>query len=66
LKEAITEFGEAVRLAPDAESHYYLAVALALDGNTPEAERHLEAARKIDPGFAPARAALQQPGAAAR
>jgi len=40
--------------------------SLALDGNTPEAERHLEAARKIDPGFAPARGALQQPGAAAK
>jgi tetratricopeptide (TPR) repeat protein len=62
MKEAIAELGEAVRIAPDAESHYYLAVALALDGNAPEAARHLEAALTIDPGFQPARAALQKLG----
>jgi len=62
IKEAIAEFGETVRIAPDAEAHYNLAVVLGLDGNTPEAARHLEAALKIDPGFEPARAALQKLG----
>jgi tetratricopeptide (TPR) repeat protein len=63
LKEATAEYQEALRIAPDTEAHYNLAMVLALDGNAQDSARHLEAALRLDPGFQPARAALQKLGA---
>ncbi len=58
-KEAIAHYSEALRIAPSPALHYNLATALARDGKTQEAIRHLEAALKLNPGFQPARRALQ-------
>jgi tetratricopeptide (TPR) repeat protein len=58
LDEAIVQYYEALRIAPNAELHYNLATALVRDGRIQEAIGHLEAALKLDPGFQQARRKL--------
>jgi tetratricopeptide (TPR) repeat protein len=58
LKEAGEYYAKALQIVPSAAIHYNWAIALARDGNTREAIRHLQDALKLDPGFQPARRAL--------
>jgi tetratricopeptide (TPR) repeat protein len=59
LPEARIEFEEALRLNPQyAEAHFGLGIILAMSGQRPDAERHLEQAIAIRPDFQLARNAL--------
>jgi len=58
--QAMTEYREALRLKPQLPTaHLNIALLLIKKGDVAEARRHLETALSIDPGYAPARQALQ-------
>ena len=63
LRDAMAELREALRLgrgdAGAAKWHYNLAAMLAQTGDAAGARRHLTAALHIDPGYEPARRALE-------
>jgi tetratricopeptide (TPR) repeat protein len=57
--EAMVEFTRALELKPDLPSaHLNIAIVLLRKGDTPGAQRHLETALQIDPGYQPARNVL--------
>jgi len=58
--EAVKEFYQGLGAAPTAEMHYQVAVALASGGKIQEAIGELEVALKLDPGYQPARRALER------
>lgn len=61
FSQAADEFKSAVAIAPnDPEYHTNLATAFAAMGHVFEAGEQANAALRIDPGYAPARAVLQQ------
>jgi tetratricopeptide (TPR) repeat protein len=61
LPEAAAEFEEAIRDDPaNVDAHYYLGVIHAAQGDLAGAARLWDAALRINPGFAPARAARAQ------
>jgi tetratricopeptide (TPR) repeat protein len=64
LIEAAAHLSSALRIAPTAETHYNLAAVLALTGDGDAAAQHLRAALELDPGFEPARRALERLGSA--
>jgi len=49
-----------LRIAPSADAHYNLGTALALEGDTQEAMRHLREALRLDPAHQSAPRALQE------